>query len=341
MASRPNLSIAIPTYNRAATLREQLWNVCSQVQMGGLTWQVVVSDNASTDDTTAVVEQLRSRFDNIKYARNSQNIGLLLNIDAAVRAADGAYVWLLGDDDIVMPFAIQTLANFLARPELEAGTVALACINAFAMTHDGEAIVYASDRDCALPTTVFKDGGELFEQVGYESLGHISRLIVNRAMWMLHDYNQREPWEVYSFIRTLILMALKAPTAWIGTPIIGARNKHSVSYYTNHLAPAHTIEFRHFDLLLGRKARPCNPAFKRRYRLTKCRMILKIAVFDQEYGGLFSRIPVHYLFGAERIVYWLAKRFVRGKWSGRLLRREWMKRMRFPIEQDRSLLHSV
>jgi glycosyltransferase involved in cell wall biosynthesis len=59
---KPKLSICIPTYNRAQTLRETIDSILPQI-LGNFNIEILISDNASTDDTPSIVceYQLQNR----------------------------------------------------------------------------------------------------------------------------------------------------------------------------------------------------------------------------------------------------------------------------------------
>src|SRR6266496_2856006 len=57
-----NVSVVIPTYNRAHSLRHTLEALREQRVPPEITWEVIVVDNNSSDDTRAVVESLRPTF---------------------------------------------------------------------------------------------------------------------------------------------------------------------------------------------------------------------------------------------------------------------------------------
>lgn len=97
------LSICIPTLNRAHLIGETLASIICQATNE---CEIVVSDNASTDNTEEVVAQYAQRFSRLRYIKQHTNIGLDRNFDAAVLHAKGEYCWLLGDDDLLKPGAI-------------------------------------------------------------------------------------------------------------------------------------------------------------------------------------------------------------------------------------------
>jgi glycosyltransferase involved in cell wall biosynthesis len=79
-------------------------------------FQVCVSDNCSTDETEDIVRQAQKEI-KIKYQKNSSNLGFARNLLNVVEMADGEYIWFLGDDDLLVPFAVETIAQLLSEHE--------------------------------------------------------------------------------------------------------------------------------------------------------------------------------------------------------------------------------
>ena len=94
------LGICIPTYNRANFLRENLNELLSFVKTYKL--PVYISDNASTDDTSEVVYTFRNFHEFTYYRRNDTNLGFSSNLNSVVLMAQSQYVWILGDDDLII-----------------------------------------------------------------------------------------------------------------------------------------------------------------------------------------------------------------------------------------------
>lgn len=110
MSSEPFLSVCIPTFNRADFLAVALESVAEQWRPG---LEVVVSDNASTDDTAAVVASFAERLGAVRYLRHEKNQGFDANYAASVKAARGTFTWTLGDDDWVEAGAIARVFDIL------------------------------------------------------------------------------------------------------------------------------------------------------------------------------------------------------------------------------------
>lgn len=106
------LSICIPTYNRASHLANCLNSIILCNSQSEFNFEICVSDNGSYDETEAVVHHAQSSI-NIKYHRNQTNLGIPRNFLQVVSMADGEFIWLIGDDDLLMPDAIRTLYRLI------------------------------------------------------------------------------------------------------------------------------------------------------------------------------------------------------------------------------------
>ncbi|MBS1813482.1 MAG: glycosyltransferase [Acidobacteria bacterium] len=93
----PELSICIPTYNCAQYLSAALESVMRQ----GLTdFEIIVVDNASTDNTEEVIRSLNNPY--LKYFRNSSNLGSRENGNRCLEKASGKYIKFLCADDVLL-----------------------------------------------------------------------------------------------------------------------------------------------------------------------------------------------------------------------------------------------
>lgn len=106
------LDICIPTYNRSKYLDKCLSALlCLQLDPS-LQLAIIISDNASTDDTCLVVEQYCPELPIIFY-RNNFNIGMARNILTAISYSQSQYYWCIGDDDCLLPGSLKYLAPIL------------------------------------------------------------------------------------------------------------------------------------------------------------------------------------------------------------------------------------
>lgn len=117
-AVSPLLTIAIPTYNRSRYLERLLETLADQISPDSLV-ELIVSDNASSDDTHEVVERFQSCGLRIRYLKNETNRGPDLNILQCYEEAAGKYVWILGDDDFVRPGGLSKVISHIRDEEYD------------------------------------------------------------------------------------------------------------------------------------------------------------------------------------------------------------------------------
>jgi glycosyltransferase involved in cell wall biosynthesis len=113
------LSICIPTYNRAPYLRSALECLAA----AGLDFghEIVISDNASTDDTAAVVGEFIDRGLPIRYLPCPVNAGPVANFLNAMHHAVGDYIVYQGDDDFLVGEGLRSAVAYLdANPDVVA-----------------------------------------------------------------------------------------------------------------------------------------------------------------------------------------------------------------------------
>lgn len=117
MNSRPDLSICIPTWNRAELLESLLEHLLF-VHSLPFSVEIVISDNASTDSTAAVVQRYLTQLP-IRFYSQPVNLGPLRNINTALRCATGRYTVYLADDDRLVPDTLVQHMEWLEqRPDI-------------------------------------------------------------------------------------------------------------------------------------------------------------------------------------------------------------------------------
>jgi glycosyltransferase involved in cell wall biosynthesis len=110
----PVLSIVIPAYNNTRYLPECIRSITAQ-EVADI--EIIVVDDASTDDTYAAVEGLAREDPRIVALRHAVNQGTLAARTTGVAASTGDYVMLIDQDDALAPGALrQLLATAQAHP---------------------------------------------------------------------------------------------------------------------------------------------------------------------------------------------------------------------------------
>jgi glycosyltransferase involved in cell wall biosynthesis len=95
------LSICLPTFNRAVFLNKALAYFVTDYKIP-FEYEIVISDNASTDNTREIVDAYISEGLPIRYFRRTENLGYEPNLSSAFRHARGEYNVYLADDDMLI-----------------------------------------------------------------------------------------------------------------------------------------------------------------------------------------------------------------------------------------------
>lgn len=119
------LSIGIPVYNGEASLEQALKSISSQSFRD---YEVIISDNASTDNTAQICQEMAAINPRIKYFRQENNIGAVANFKFVLDKAVGEYFHWLAADDTRSDNFLELNVNFLDE---NVDYVASTCPNRF------------------------------------------------------------------------------------------------------------------------------------------------------------------------------------------------------------------
>ena len=96
----PRVTIGVPVYNGEEYLAETLDSLLSQTYDD---FELVISDNASTDRTADICKEYAARDSRIRYSRNDRNLGGAYNYSRLVDLARGEYFKWASADDLCAP----------------------------------------------------------------------------------------------------------------------------------------------------------------------------------------------------------------------------------------------
>lgn len=118
------LTIAIPTYNRANFLDLCLTRIAEELNTLSTDQRqqvkVYVSNNASTDHTADIIARHQTmNAGAFEVVHNIENIGGERNVAQCYTAANTPYVWVLGDDDLVLPNKLYLILNVLSQQDVD------------------------------------------------------------------------------------------------------------------------------------------------------------------------------------------------------------------------------
>src|SRR5436309_516341 len=95
------VSVIVPVYNGARYLRECLDSLLHQTYAE---FEIIVADDASTDDTPAIIA---SYGDRVRSLRQAVNVGIYANANAGIELARGEFVAIYHADDVYDPRIVE------------------------------------------------------------------------------------------------------------------------------------------------------------------------------------------------------------------------------------------
>jgi glycosyltransferase involved in cell wall biosynthesis len=130
VTEKPLVSIGVPTCERALLLERALKSLVAQDYPN---IEIIVSDNASRDETPEICERILSKCPFVRYSRNYGRTPALENFRLVLLLSTGKYFMWAADDDLWEPNFVSTLVSCL---ESDQDTVMIAA-EAQYMTRDG------------------------------------------------------------------------------------------------------------------------------------------------------------------------------------------------------------
>lgn len=216
------ISICIPTYNRADYLPMLLDSILAQTGHD-CEVEVVISDNASSDDTPATIERYRTRFPHFVYHRAQSNQGADRNFLKVVELASGDFCWLMGSDDVLEREGVKTVEAALLAYSGTAGLY----LQQRSYNYTMDAYVRNENSDQILPAdTVFRGAERIFSALG-EYVGYISGNVIDRNLWQQVVASERlEPYlNAWVHVYVIGRMMQRRPMwVYVAQPCVGWRS---------------------------------------------------------------------------------------------------------------------
>ena len=185
------LSVCIPTYNRSGYLSECLNSVLGTVVGHEHEVEIVISDNASTDDTGSIIRAFQEIYPWIRYYRSEKNMGGERNFRHVATLAAGENIWVFGDDDRMAPNAVLSVLE-----SIRAGHNLIVCNYSL---WDKQFLVQF--KKCAFPVgqnETYDDPNKLMENFGLH-LGYISSVVMKKVLFLALPAGEYDSYAEYGF----------------------------------------------------------------------------------------------------------------------------------------------
>lgn len=195
------LTIAVPTYNRKNQLEECLIHLLPQYSEEV---EVIVSDNASTDETQEFMLQMIEKYPYIRYIRNEENIFADGNFMQCLEVANGKFVLILSDDDFILDGCVNNILELIKKyPDSS-----LMYLNSNSFKYIDGKCKYSKPRLDENLLICTNDKNEFFKYVGCE-ITFVSTLVFNKE-----SYDKVENPAQYkntSFFQSYVALACTEP----------------------------------------------------------------------------------------------------------------------------------
>jgi glycosyltransferase involved in cell wall biosynthesis len=117
---QPVFSILLPAYKSANIIGETIDSILMQTFSD---FELIICDDRSPDNTVEVIEKYAAKDKRIKLYLNPKNLGYTGNLEECRQKAAGKYLYLMGNDDILSPLALEkTFKAFQMDPDVGAVT---------------------------------------------------------------------------------------------------------------------------------------------------------------------------------------------------------------------------
>lgn len=185
------VSVLMTAYNREKYISEAIESILNSTYPH---FELIIVDDASTDDTFSIALAFSKKDNRIKVFRNEQNLGDYANRNKAASYAQGKYIKYVDSDDGIHPHCLETmLAMMEAFPKAGLGISVPedSKINNFPICLNKEQVYRLHYYEC--PVFFASPGRVIFKRQSFDEIGGFKplRMIGDFEMWhrMALDYN--------------------------------------------------------------------------------------------------------------------------------------------------------
>ena len=110
MENQPLISVIMPCYNMASYISDSIKSVVAQTYPH---WELLIVDDASTDETVKIIESYSQTDSRIRFAIKKQNSGIADTRNQCIQMAQGQFLAFLDADDIWHPEKLEKQLGFM------------------------------------------------------------------------------------------------------------------------------------------------------------------------------------------------------------------------------------
>lgn len=180
--SEPRVTIGLPVYNGENFIEDAINSILNQQFQD---FELIISDNASTDRTESICREFARGDNRIQYYRNDKNIGAAPNFNNIVPKARGEFFKWMAHDDVIMPEFLNCCVEVLDNNT----NAVLACPSVQFINANGDLLEkYVSPFRTADPDPVVRFRETLYGHRCFEVFGLV-RLSALKKTQLIRGYN--------------------------------------------------------------------------------------------------------------------------------------------------------
>ena len=208
------LSIVIPTLNSEDVLEETLMALLPQTVDNG-TVETLIINNGSTDKTQYIIDKYKQLYPSLKHIKREKTIPANENFKDGVHQANGEYVFLLGDDDILFPSFLKEILPLLRN---DYGLLHFNRVLGLNNLTNNNKLYRSIDNKRLIEYNQYK---EFLEEYNYE-FNFMSSIIFKKEIWLKGEkfVNFEMPYYGYHWYATLVFGSINYRTAYFCYPLV-------------------------------------------------------------------------------------------------------------------------
>lgn len=109
------VSIITPSYNSAAYIAEMIESILAQTYTN---WELLITDDCSTDDSVKIIESYATKDSRIKLFRLASNSGAGIARNKSIEEARGRYIAFCDSDDLWKPQKLEKQVEFMQKTDM-------------------------------------------------------------------------------------------------------------------------------------------------------------------------------------------------------------------------------
>lgn len=235
------LTIAIPTHNGAMYIQETINSVWTQLS-DNLDVEILVLDNASSDQTSEILRELVDSGVRLTTRRNKAVLPPNENFRLAVEMSKGDYVWLLADDDVIIPGGVELMLKIIVETSPNSVVAGFTSVDENLRPLSPGAEKHSHLRKEQEPTHEFLYGEGAFRKIGFQRIGLLSANCFRRDLF-LKESRVREIPDGFDFMYVLPSVMLGGGNVLINKRIVLFRQYRKRWETSQDLAESLRIDF--------------------------------------------------------------------------------------------------